>query len=101
MKLDKNLVARLKTLARMELSSESHAKIISQLEATISYIDQLAQVDTSGVRPANLYPPDGKITLRKDHTEPGLKQQETLGKAPDVSGRFFRVPKVIDREDER
>jgi aspartyl-tRNA(Asn)/glutamyl-tRNA(Gln) amidotransferase subunit C len=101
MKLDKTLVAQLETLARLEFSSDSHDKIISQLETTISYIDQLALVNTTGVQPANLFLSEGESQLREDREEPGLKQQDILGQAPDVAGQFFRVPRVIDREDER
>ncbi len=101
MKLNKNLVERLEILARIELSSDSIHKITSQLETIVSYVDQLAEVDTTGVQPADRIPPGVRGPLRKDDVRPGISQQDALAQAPDAAEDFFRVPRVIDREGGR
>jgi aspartyl-tRNA(Asn)/glutamyl-tRNA(Gln) amidotransferase subunit C len=101
MPLKKNLISQLETLARLELPPDSIDKITSQLETVVSYIDQLVEVDTTGIQPADRIHSGGRGFLRADRVERGLSRRHVLTQAPDPAGDFFRVPRVIDREEER
>jgi aspartyl-tRNA(Asn)/glutamyl-tRNA(Gln) amidotransferase subunit C len=39
---------------------------------------------------------DGE-TLRADDVQPSLDRAEVMASAPETDGRFFKVPKVIER----
>jgi aspartyl-tRNA(Asn)/glutamyl-tRNA(Gln) amidotransferase subunit C len=39
----------------------------------------------------------GGETLRADVVRPSLDRAEVMGEAPESDGRFFKVPKVIER----
>ncbi|NTU98965.1 Asp-tRNA(Asn)/Glu-tRNA(Gln) amidotransferase subunit GatC [Candidatus Falkowbacteria bacterium] len=51
MQLTKQEIEHVAKLARLELSEEEMNKYGEQLSAVLSYIDQLQEVDTSGVEP--------------------------------------------------
>ena len=60
----------------------------------LEYIDKLNEVDTSAVEPLAQIGDEGD-TLRDDKTIPFPPRDEMMRNAPDRSGPFFRVPKVI------
>ena len=70
----------------------------------LGHIDQLNELDTAGV-PAmaqvgemlgGALPSRGE-TLRTDEVRPSLDRSEVMSSAPETDGRFFKVPKVIER----
>jgi aspartyl-tRNA(Asn)/glutamyl-tRNA(Gln) amidotransferase subunit C len=101
MKVDKKLITRLEALARIELSPDSINRITSQLETIVAYIDQLAEVDTSGIQPAHFILHESKASLREDKMQSGISKRDGLEQAPDATEDFFRVPRVIQREDDQ
>jgi aspartyl-tRNA(Asn)/glutamyl-tRNA(Gln) amidotransferase subunit C len=90
---DPELVRHVAKLARLALSPEEEALLGRQLADILRYVDQLAEVDTTGVEPTAFAGPGGVFR------EPGLRieltPQERLANAPDPSAGAFRVPKVI------
>jgi len=101
MKMDNNLVSRLEALARITLSPDSAARIASQLDSIVSYIDRIAEVDTSDVPPAPGTLDDDRGLLRNDEVKPGLSLRDALEQAPDASRNFFRAPRVIGGKEDR
>jgi len=80
--------------AGSESAEERVARIASQLDAVVGYMDILNQVDTEGVEP--LYSPLEHIApLRKDVAEKHLTADEILANAPQRQQTFFVVPPVI------
>ncbi len=91
-------------LANLELTAEELPRMAHDLDAMLGYIAQLDELDTAVV-PAmaqasealGLEPASGGETLRGDAVRPSVDRASVLREAPETDGRFFKVPKVIER----
>jgi len=72
--------------------------------AILKHIAQLNELDTAGI-PAmaqvgemlgGLVQDRGE-TLREDTVRPSIDRAKVMASAPETDGRFFKVPKVIER----
>jgi len=91
-------------LANLELTAEELTHMQRDLNAVLGYIAQLNELDTAGV-PAMAQV--GEMlgsevhqygeTLRTDAVRPSLERAAVMAVAPETDGRFFKVPKVIER----
>ncbi len=82
-------------LGRLELTEEELQLMTRQLSAIIDYVNQLQQVDTSGVEPLAHPLPIHNI-FRADELAPSLPVDAALANAPDRRGDFYAVPAVLD-----
>ena len=82
-------------LARLALGEADLERMRAELGGILGYIDRLRAVDTSGVEPTSHAVPMLNV-MRADETRPCLPQDEALGGAPDRSGDYFRVPRIIE-----
>ena len=107
-------VRRVAELANLELAAEEEPRMQRDLNAILSYIAQLNELDTSAV-PAMAQVGEiltgeiltGEIltgiassagaALRADTVRPSLDRAAVMAAAPETDGRFFKVPKVIER----
>jgi len=85
-------VARLSRLALNEAELE---RMREQLSGILAYIDTLRALDTGGVEPTSHAVPMVNV-MRDDENRPCLPQDEALANAPERSGEYFRVPKIIE-----
>jgi aspartyl-tRNA(Asn)/glutamyl-tRNA(Gln) amidotransferase subunit C len=92
MKMDIEKVAR---LARLDLSEEEKETFGNQLEQTLNYMEQLNQLDTTGVEPTSHAIPVHNV-FREDEVKPSFPREEVLGIAPDEEVGHFRVPRIIE-----
>jgi len=99
-KIDRDVVAHIEALARLELSPDEVEQITEQLGRIVEFVERLSTVDTSGVEPTQIISHSGEEHVRADELRPCLDRDVVLGQAPDRAGNFFRVPRVIDRGDE-
>ena len=91
-------------LANLRLTAEEEPAIERDLNAVLAYIAQLNELDTTGV-PAMaqvgemLGGVDGGRgdALRPDAVLPSIDRELVTAAAPETDGRFFKVPKVIER----
>lgn len=97
-------VRRVAELANLELTPEEEPRMQRDLNAILGHIAQLNELDTEGVPPMAQVgeilggQPDGNgSTLREDVVRPSLDRKAVMVSAPETDGRFFKVPKVIDR----
>lgn len=91
-------VAKIATLAHLEITEEELRSFTPQLAGIVSYVEQLNELDTSAVEPATGgLTPEGEKTdsSRDDATAPSLGQELALSQAPDAAHGHFRVPKVL------
>ena len=95
MSLTREEVEYIAGLARLHLSKEEVNSFCEQLSEIIDYIASLQAVDTSGIPPtSSVLPPTS--ALRPDEPRPGLPLEALLYNAPQIEGRQFRVPPVLE-----
>ncbi len=82
-------------LARLELSEAEKERMRSQLDAILTYIDKLRELDTRDVEPTSHAIPMVNV-MREDEVRPCLPTEEMLANAPEREGDFFRVPRIIE-----
>lgn len=90
--LDIRAVAR---LARLELTEEEAARYGAQLTDLLRYVEQLREVDVTGIEPTAHALPRVNVT-RPDVVQPSLPLEEVLRNAPARSQDLFRVPKIVE-----
>jgi len=88
-------VARVARLARLALTGAELETMREQLNAILAHIDALRAVDTAGIEPTSHAVPQFNV-MRDDEPRPCFPQEEMLANAPDRSGAFFRVPRIIE-----
>jgi aspartyl-tRNA(Asn)/glutamyl-tRNA(Gln) amidotransferase subunit C len=81
-------------LARLSFSEEEKARLTTQLNSILEYMDQLNALDTSAVEPLS-HVIELQNVLRPDVQTPGVTREDALRNAPSHSDEFFKVPKVI------
>lgn len=91
-------------LANLELTTEEEPRMQRDLNAILEHIAQLNEVNTTGVPPMAQVSEmlDGSLDnsggeLREDAVAPSLDRAAVMNAAPETDGRFFKVPKVIER----
>lgn len=81
-------------LARLSFSDEEKARLTTQLNSILEYMDQLNALDTSSVEPLS-HVIELQNVFRPDVHVPGIGRENALQNAPAHSDEFFTVPKVI------
>jgi len=94
MKIDDQMIDKISGLAYLEFGEEEKEKIRQDLEQILTFVDKLRELDTEDVEPL-VYLSDKTDVLREDRMIPTLSTEEALLNAPERSGSFFKVPKVI------
>lgn len=91
-------------LASLELTAEELPRLAKDLNAVLGYIAQLNELDTREIPPMaqasevlGLQPAQEGETLRRDAVVASLDRGAVMADAPETDGRFFKVPKVIER----
>jgi len=82
-------------LARLALTPEEEAKLGSQLENILGYVEKLKQVDVSQVEATSHAVPLINV-VRSDEVRPSLSNEDALQNAPSKSNGLFVVPKIVE-----
>lgn len=98
MKVDRELLKKLATLARLDIPEEAEEGLISDLQQMVTFIEQLQEVEVEGVEPM-ISPVQHPFNGVADVAEPALDRDRMLNQAPDRQGPFFRLPKVVEKGD--
>lgn len=96
MTIDSALLHKLGRLARLEIKPEQEEQLRSDLEKMIGFVDQLNQVDTTGVEPL-LHLTRSEKTLRADVTASPIASETAVAPAAQKESPYFIVPKVIQK----
>ena len=95
MKITREEVEHVATLARLELTGEELAMFTGQMDAILAYVEKLNELNTDGTIPtAHAVPMEN--SFRADEVRPSIGVASALANAPDRADDFFRVPKVIE-----
>jgi aspartyl-tRNA(Asn)/glutamyl-tRNA(Gln) amidotransferase subunit C len=95
MSLDQATVRRIARLARIHVEEADVARLQTEMNAILGWIEQLGEVDVEGVPPLT----GGAqiaLRLRDDDVTDGGEMEAVLANAPDRVGNFFTVPKVVE-----
>ncbi len=95
MKLSSKEVEHIAMLARLKLTEEEKELFSEQLSKILDYIEKLNELDTEDVEPTSHVIPLRNV-FREDHPAQSLSVDDALKNAPDRSGPFYRVPKIIE-----
>ena len=95
MSVDANTVKRIGRLARIRVEEHEVGKYHSEINAILGFVEQLGEVDVTGVEPMTSVTP---MTLRRrqDVVTDGDYPAQIVANAPLSEDNFFMVPKVIE-----
>lgn len=94
MKIEREEVLKVATLARLRVSDADVERLTAQMNSILSYMDKLNELDTSDIPPM-AHALSLATPFREDEVRPSLEPAEALANAPSSDGAFFIVPKVI------
>ena len=100
MSVDKQTVAKIASLARIKMGDAELEALVPELNNILDWVEQLGEVDTSGVEPMTAVIPN-TLRLRDDVVDAipetsGGRRDDILANAPAAEHGFFGVPKVIE-----
>ena len=94
MKITVEEVRRVATLARVDLSEAEVTRMTGQLDAILSYVAKLDELDTTAVIPTS-HPQEVVNAFREDEVKTSLSRDLALAGAPEHNQESFVVPRVI------
>jgi len=94
-KLSRDDVLKLAALSKLRLTDEEVERLRGELSEILEYVEQLDNVDTSGLEPT--YQVTGlKNVMRPDEVKDyGYKTKDLLKNAPAVQDSHFKVKRVL------
>lgn len=92
------MVDKLAHLARLQFTEAEKTAIQKDLQKMIQFVEKLNELDTTGVAPL-LHMSDRVNVLREDEVKGSIDRMEGLKNAPLQDGEFFKVPKVIRKQE--
>lgn len=95
MKLTREEVLHIASLARIALSEEEINLLREQLSNILANFEALQEVDTNGV-PPTAQSVDLHSVMRSDEVFPSLSPDDTLSNAPRREGDYFRIRPVLE-----
>ncbi len=87
-------VEKVALLARLRLSDAELDTLTNELAQIVTYVDHLAEVDTSGVEPM-AHAVEVSNVFAPDEVQPSLPRAEALANAPNHNERGYLVPAVL------
>lgn len=95
MSVDTATVKRVAKLARIAVTDEEAEHLEGELNSILGFVEQLGEVDVSGVEPmVSVVAMDMK--KRIDEITDGNKAEDIVANAPAADENFFQVPKVVE-----
>ncbi len=82
-------------LARLHIDEDVLEQYVADLSSILDLVDQMNQVDSSGIAPLS-NPLDATQRLRDDNVTESDQRDKFQQIAPDVEAGLYRVPKVIE-----
>ena len=87
-------IQHLASLSSLALADDEVDGLRQDLENIIGYIEQLGELDTSGVEPT--YQVTGLENVwREDEVQPGIPAEKLLEMAPEKQNNQVKVPQVL------
>ena len=97
-------VRHVAALANLQLTADEEPRMQRDLNAILGHIAVLSTLDTTDIPPmaqvSELLAAETLLagaSLRPDIQKPSVDRTAIMHEAPETDGRFFKVPKVIER----
>ena len=95
MSVDADTVRRIAHLARIAVDDAEVPHLQGELNAMLSFVEQLSEVDVAGVEPMTSVTPM-EMKKRANVVNDGEIPDEIVKNAPATENHFFLVPKVVE-----
>jgi aspartyl-tRNA(Asn)/glutamyl-tRNA(Gln) amidotransferase subunit C len=95
MSVDADTVRRIAHLARIAVTEAEVPHLQRELNAMLSFVEQLSEVDIKGVEPMTSVMPM-EMKKRPDAINDGEIPDDIVKNAPATENHFFLVPKVVE-----
>lgn len=95
MSIDTATVGKIANLARIDVPATEEERLAHDLSRILGLMEQLAEVDTTGVEPMTTAVAQ-KLPWRADEVTDGAQAAALLANGPETADGFFVVPKVIE-----
>jgi aspartyl-tRNA(Asn)/glutamyl-tRNA(Gln) amidotransferase subunit C len=95
MSVDAKTVKRIGRLARIRIDESELEKYQSEINGILGFVEQLDEVDVSGVEPMTSVTPMS-LRRRVDVVSDGGYPEQIVKNAPLSEDNFFMVPKVVE-----
>lgn len=95
MSVDLATVKRVARLARIAVTPEDAERMTGELNTILGFVEQLSEVDVTGVEPMTSVIPM-EMKKRQDVVTDGGKAADIVANAPATEENFFLVPKVVE-----
>lgn len=97
--LDRQQVQKIAHLARLDITPEEEEQFAGQLSDILDYFEQLGELDTENVPPTTRAIELSNIT-RQDSSQVYSDREALLQEAPNPEEGFFRVPQILNTDEE-
>ena len=95
MRIAAETILHIARLAQLELTPDELERVRRDLDSILTYVEQLAELDTSNVTPTT-HVLDLATPLRDDEVRDVLRVDEVVRNAPEHSDSSMVVPKVLE-----
>jgi aspartyl-tRNA(Asn)/glutamyl-tRNA(Gln) amidotransferase subunit C len=95
MSVDAKTVRNIARLARISVNDDEIEHLQGELNAILAFVEQLAEVDVTGVEPMTSVTPMA-LKQRSDVVTDGGDPEAILKNAPAREGDYFVVPRVVE-----
>jgi aspartyl-tRNA(Asn)/glutamyl-tRNA(Gln) amidotransferase subunit C len=95
MQIDKQTLANIAHLARLQFEEAQTEQMIAEMSKILSWMEKLNEINTDRVAPLIHISQEINV-LRNDEPQISLDHEKALCNAPKRDANYFRVPKVIE-----
>ena len=95
MSVDRESVRRIARLARLAVDEGQVAAMETELNALLTWVEQLEEVNVEGVPPMTSVV-EQRLKMRDDEVTDGGYAADIIKNAPQADNHFFVVPKVVE-----
>lgn len=92
-RVDKELVKEIASLARLDLTQEEMEMFVFQFKDILEYVSILNEVDTQNVPPAYLFSAN-KSVMREDEIQVSVPTEEFLSNTPRSKDDYVVIPRI-------
>ena len=96
MEINREAISKLASLSKLNFNENEMDLISKDLSKMLDFINQLENLDTSGVEPL-IHIHEEANTWREDQIDDMLSQKAALFNSPTKDGTYFKLPKVLDK----